>query len=190
MNSICIFCGSSKGNKAAYIEAAVHLGKTLAKRNIKIVYGAGNVGLMGEIADAALAENGYVIGVIPEFLKGWEVCHDGLSELTVTETMHQRKQLMSEISDGFIALPGGFGTLDELFEILTWKQLQLHQKPIGLLNVNGYYDHAIAHIKQMVAEGFLKEANLDLLIIENDLEALLEKMNSFPVRETEGKWIT
>lgn len=190
MKSLAIFCGSSKGNKPVYTETARAIGAHLAKNNIKLVYGAGNVGLMGEVADATLDNGGYVIGVIPDFLKKWEVCHEGLTELFVTETMHERKQKMVEVSDGFLIIPGGFGTLDEFFEILTWKQLRLHKKPIGVLNVDGYYNFLIAHINKMVEDGFLKEENLPLVLIEENWETLLEKMSSLPVVEADAKWIS
>lgn len=189
MKSLAIFCGSSKGNKPVYTETARAIGTHLAKNNIKLVYGAGNVGLMGEVADATLDDGGYVIGVIPDFLKKWEVCHEGLTELFVTETMHERKQKMAEISDGFLVIPGGFGTLDEFFEILTWKQLRLHKKPIGLLNVDGYYNFVIAHINKMVDDGFLKKENVDLVFIEENWEVLLEKMSSQPTVEADAKWL-
>lgn len=162
----------------------------MAEREMLLVYGAGNVGLMGVLADSMLENGGKVLGVIPQFLKNWEVCHTNLTELIVTDTMHQRKQIIDERSDAVIALPGGFGTLDELFEILTWKQLQLHSKPIGVLNVNGYYDHIIAHCKKMVADGFLKAANFNLLIEGKTVEELLEKLEKKEVLiQNDGKWI-
>ena len=189
MKSLALFCGSSKGNQPIYRQNARQIGSYLAKNNIKLVYGAGNVGLMGEAADAALDDGGYVIGVIPDFLKKWEVCHEGLNELYITETMHERKQKMAEISDGFLIIPGGYGTLDEFFEILTWKQLRLHTKPIGLLNLNGYYDFLIGHIQKMVDDGFLKKENVELVFIENDFETLIEKMRALPVVEANSKWL-
>lgn len=189
MKSLAIFCGSSKGNKPVYTETARAIGSHLAKNNIKLVYGAGNVGLMGEVADATLDAGGYVIGVIPDFLKKWEVCHEGLNELFVTETMHERKQKMVEVSDGFLIIPGGFGTLDEFFEILTWKQLRLHNKPIGVLNVDGYYDFVIEHINKMVEDGFLKKENVELVFIENDWETLFEKMKNNKGPEAAAKWL-
>ena len=188
MKSICVFCGSSKGYSAIYEKSAKQLGTTLAKKNRRLVYGAGNVGLMGVIADAALAAGGEVLGVIPQFLKEWEVCHTGLTELVVTKTMHERKWIMEERSDGVIVLPGGFGTLDEFFEILTWKQLRLHNKPIGLLNVNGYYDPLLAHVEMMAKEGFLKESNFFLFCVSDDVEELLGKMAK-PINVEGGKWV-
>ena len=188
MKSICVFCGSSKGFNSMYSDVARLVGAIFARRNIRLVYGAGNIGLMGEMADAVLENGGQVLGVIPEFLKEKEVCHTGLTELVVTKTMHQRKEIMAGNSDGFIVLPGGFGTLDEFFEILTWRQLRLHNKPIGVLNVNGYYDHLLAHVKQMWREGFLREANLSLMTVSEDIPELLEKMTQ-PANIAEEKWL-
>lgn len=188
MKSICVFCGSSKGFDSLHSDVARVLGVMLAKRNIRLVYGAGNIGLMGVIADAVLENGGQVLGVIPGFLKEKEVCHTGLTELIVTNTMHKRKEIMAENSDGFIILPGGYGTLDEFFEILTWRQLHLHNKPIGVLNVNGYYDHLLAHVKHMWREGFLREANLSLITVSEDIPELLEKMAQ-PANLAEEKWL-
>ena len=143
---------------------------------------------MGILADAALAEGGEVIGVIPDFLKKKEVCHTGLTELIVTRTMHERKQIMADRSDGFIILPGGFGTLDEFFEILTWRQLRLHNKPIGILDIGGFYQHLLAHIKLMWEKGFLREANLALVTSADNLADLLEKMAQ-PINLAEEKWL-
>lgn len=188
MHSIAVFCGSSPGRNPIYKEMAIELGRTFARRGITLVYGAGNIGLMGAMADAVLENGGKVIGSIPHFIKEKEVCHTGLTELHTVDSMHQRKQIMAELADGFITLPGGFGTLDELFEILTWKQLQLHAKPIGLLNWNGYYDHLIAHIGHMIEEGFIKPHHRDLLIVAPDLDNLLDQMLQAP-RHFDTKWI-
>jgi len=188
MKSIAVYCGSSKGNKPLFIETAQKVGRILADKNIELIYGAGNVGLMGETADATLAAGGKVCGIIPQFLKDWEVCHEGLTELIVTETMHERKQIMVDRSDAFIAMPGGFGTLDELFEILTWGQLQLHNKPIGVLNVGGYYDHLLAHIQNIADSGFMQPANLGLVLSDDNIEGLLTKMENF-VQPTADKWV-
>lgn len=187
LKSICIFCGSSKGFSPKYEAVSKQLGKQLAEQNIEIIYGAGNVGLMGVVADAALDAGGKVVGIIPDFLKKWEVYHENLTELIVTETMHQRKWIMDERSDSVIVLPGGFGTLDELFEILTWGQLQLHEKPIGILNIDGFYDPLLGHINNMVKEGFVKEVNLDLFVVANSIDALLDKMCNTKSTKT-GKW--
>ena len=188
MKSIAVFCGSAAGNNPIYTQLAAELGRTFARRGITLVYGAGNVGLMGVMADAALESGGRVVGAIPNFIKDMEVCHTGLTELITVESMHERKRIMADKADGFISLPGGFGTMDELFEILTWKQLQLHRNPVGLLNWNGYYDHLIAHIGRMVEEGFLKAVNRQLLIVSPDLDTLLDEMEKAP-RDFETKWI-
>ena len=188
MNSIAVFCGSSSGFGNIYKEAAEHLGEIFAKRKIKLVFGAGNVGLMGVMADSVLKNHGEVLGVIPDFLKAKEVCHTGLTELKVTKSMHERKAYMDDNCDGVIMLPGGFGTLDEFFEMLTWKQLHLHAKPIGIWNVNGYYDHLLKHIENMVKAGFVKKINLRLYCVSDDLGDLLEKMNSSSFEKV-GKWV-
>ena len=188
MNSIAVFCGSSAGKNPLYTQLAIDLGRTFARRGITLVYGAGNIGLMGAMADAVLENGGTVFGSIPHFIKEKEVCHMGLTELVTVNSMHERKQMMAEKADGFITLPGGFGTLDELFEILTWKQLQLHRKPIGLLNWNGYYDHLIDHVDRMIQEGFIKPHHRQLLLIENDLDALLGAMERAP-GHFDTKWI-
>ena len=190
IKAISVFCGSSTGFPPIYTQTAQLLGKSLAEKNIELVYGAGNIGLMGIVADATLENGGKVLGVIPEFLKNWEVCHTGLTELIVTDNMHQRKQIIDERSDAVIALPGGYGTLDELFEILTWRQLHLHNKPIGVLNVNGYYDHMILHCKKMVEDGFLKADNLNLFVVAKKVEEMLAKLNeNVELMKNEGKWI-
>jgi len=188
MKSIAIYCGSSKGHDPIYAQAAQRTGELFAAREIELIYGAGNVGLMGEVADAALAKGGKVCGIIPEFLKNWEVYHRGITELIVTETMHQRKQIMADRSEGFIALPGGFGTLDELFEIATWGQLRLHAKPIGILNVNGYYDGILAHMKHMTETGFLKLENKNMIAVSDNIEDLLAQMSNMDFKATD-KWI-
>jgi len=188
LNSICVFCGSSEGNDIQVLDQALALGRTFAQQNITLVYGAAKIGVMGKVAEGALSGKGKVIGVIPEFLKLKEVVHLGLSELIVNKNMHERKMKMQEISDGFITLPGGFGTLEELFEIMTWSQLGLHQKPIGLLNVNGFYDNLLAMLKHMVKRGYLKMENYELLIVDSEIESLLEKMRSYDAPPT-PKWL-
>ncbi|MEO1257886.1 MAG: TIGR00730 family Rossman fold protein [Bacteroidota bacterium] len=188
MKSICVFCGSSKGTSPKYVELARSVGKYLAEQKIKLVYGAGNIGLMGEAAEAALKAGGEVLGVIPQFLKHKEVYHTGLTELVITTTMHERKWIMDERSDGVIVLPGGFGTLDEFFEILTWKQLGLLSKPIGILNVEGFYDHLLAHANHMVREGFVRESNLGLYCVADNLTDLILLMDA-PSNQTEEKWL-
>ncbi|WP_174874322.1 TIGR00730 family Rossman fold protein [Vogesella oryzae] len=189
IQSICLFCGSSSGSNPAYSAAARELGATLAERAITLVYGGGNIGLMGVAADAALAAGGRVVGVIPGFLKEKEVAHESLSELHVTQTMHERKALMEDLSGGFIALPGGFGTYDELFEMLTWGQLSVHQKPIGLLNVAGFFDPLLAMVQHGVREGFIREANLQLFVVADTLPELLERMNSYRAAPV-TKWLS
>jgi uncharacterized protein (TIGR00730 family) len=179
LKAIAVFCGSSEGNDPVIITQAGLLGETLAKEKITLVYGAAKIGIMGKVAQASLNNHGKVIGVIPDFLKLKEVVHLGLQELITTKNMHDRKLKMHEISDGFITLPGGFGTFEELFEIITWAQLGLHQKPIGLLNINGFYDDLINMLETMVAKGFLKIENLDLLIIDSTVDSLIKKMKTF-----------
>jgi len=181
LNSICVFCGSSNGNDENIGNIASELGSYFAQNNITLVYGAAKIGVMGQVAQAALTNKGKVIGVIPEFLKLKEVVHLGLSELITTKDMHERKMKMQELADGFIALPGGFGTLEELFEILTWSQLRLHHKPIGLLNVNGFYDELLALLLTMVDKGFLKMEHYELLLVGTSVEGLLRKMRNFKV---------
>ena len=188
IKKICVFCGSSEGNDITIISKAQELGEIFAKEEIVLVYGASKIGIMGKIAQASLDNHGKVIGVIPEFLKLKEVVHLGLNELITTTNMHERKLKMHELSDGFITLPGGFGTLEELFEIITWAQLGLHQKPIGLLNINGFYDDLISMLETMVSKGFLKMQNLELLIVDDSIESLLNKMRNFKPKQV-PKWL-
>jgi uncharacterized protein (TIGR00730 family) len=176
MRRICVFCGSRPGVRPAYREAAEGLGKLFAERGIELVYGGGNVGLMGIIADACLAAGGKVVGVIPRALLEWEVGHEGLTRLEVVDSMHTRKARMAELADGFIALPGGLGTFEELFEILTWAQLGFHNKPVGLLNIEGYYLPLIQMLDRGVSEGFMKGENRGLLQVDENLFALLRSM--------------
>ena len=179
MKSIAVFCGSSEGNDSTIIDEAYVLGQTLAKENISLVYGAAKIGIMGQVAKGTLNENGKVIGIIPHFLKTKEVVHEGLTELIVTNHMHDRKVIMYERSDGFMIIPGGFGTMDEFFEITTWGQLGLHGKPIGILNTNGYYDHLLAQAKLMVSKGFLKQENLNAVVVDDTIDGLLNKMKMY-----------
>jgi uncharacterized protein (TIGR00730 family) len=176
LKRVCVFCGSNPGLRADYRITAQSLAVALARHNFGLIYGGGNVGLMGHIADAMLQAGGEVIGVIPRALRDKEVAHQGVTELRVVDTMHQRKAMMNELSDAFIALPGGFGTLDEFFEILTWSQLGIHAKPCGLLNVAGYYDSLLAMLDHAVAEGFLWPAHRRMVIAENDAEVLLQQL--------------
>lgn len=188
MKRITVFCGSSFGNEAIYKEQATLLGQTLAKHNIELVYGGANVGLMGAVADGVLNEGGKVIGVLPDFLRSKEIAHTGLTELILVESMHERKTKMNDLCDGVIALPGGFGTLDELFEMITWAQLGLHKKPIAILNINGFYDSLIELLQTMTDKGLLKEANQKMLLVSDDIEDLLDKMKNY-TPPTVGKWI-
>ncbi|PHR95934.1 MAG: TIGR00730 family Rossman fold protein [Leeuwenhoekiella sp.] len=179
ISRLCVFCGSSEGNDPKIVEEAKHLGEVFAARNIALVYGGSQLGIMGAVAKSCLEAGGKAIGIIPEFLKTKEIVHTGLDELMTTETMHERKLKMQEVSDGFITLPGGFGTFEELFEIITWSQLGLHHKPIGLLNTNGFYDALIEMLDEMVKRGFLKQDNRDLLLVDTDINRLLDAMEHF-----------
>ena len=187
MKRVCVFCGSNAGARPEYGDAARDLAGVMARRGLGLVFGGGNVGLMGMLADAMLQAGGEVIGVIPQALVARELAHRGVTELRIVETMHQRKALMNELSDAFIALPGGFGTLDELFEILTWSQLGIHGKPCGLLNVSGYYDSLVAMLDHAFNERLLRPAHRELVITDTDANALLQRLASFaPVQA--GKW--
>lgn len=189
LKNINVFCGSSPGTEKIFEEQAYQLGKTLAGQNIGLVYGGASVGLMGTVANGVMENNGKAIGILPKFLKGKEIAHENLTELILVETMHERKTKMDELSDGVIGLPGGFGTLEELFEMLTWAQLGLHKKPVAILNVNGFYNELLSFIQTMVDKGFLKEINRDMLLISSEINDLLEKMNSYEAPGVE-KWIT
>ncbi|MGI8477792.1 MAG: TIGR00730 family Rossman fold protein [Thermomicrobiales bacterium] len=186
--SICVFCGSNVGSRQAYAAAAERLGAFLAASGIRLVYGGGRVGLMGVVASAALAAGGEVVGVIPEALARREVAHESLTELHVVETMHERKAKMASLADGFIALPGGFGTFEELCEILTWSQLGLHRKPIGIVDVHGFYDGLIALFDHAVDEGFLRPDHRALVIHDDDAARLLARMRAFRPPVT-TKWL-
>jgi uncharacterized protein (TIGR00730 family) len=175
MKRICVFCGSSPGHDPRYLEAARTMGQTLARRGLGLVYGGGSVGLMGAVADAALAAGGEVIGVIPEVLQIRELAHRSLTTLHVVGSMHERKALMAELSDGFVALPGGMGTLEELSEVLTWAQLGLHARPIGLLDVAGYYQPLADFFDRAVGAGFLRPAHRALLLVGHDPGVLLDR---------------
>lgn len=179
LKRICVFCGSSVGARPAYGAAARELGCTLAERGLGIVFGGGKVGLMGVVADAALAAGGEAIGVIPEALVAREIGHSGLTKLHVVRSMHQRKTLMADLAEAFIALPGGYGTFEEFFEAVTWTQLGIHQKPCGLLNVDGYYDALLALLGRAVADGFIREANRALVLDAPDVPTLLQKLEAF-----------
>ncbi|QYF93783.1 TIGR00730 family Rossman fold protein [Massilia sp. PAMC28688] len=176
MKSIAVYCGANPGTDPVYAAAARALGRLLAQRGMTVVYGGGHVGLMGVIADAALAAGGRVIGVIPQQLVDRELAHAGLTELFVVRNMHERKAMMAELADGFVAMPGGMGTLEELFEMLTWSQLEIHAKPIGVLNVAGFYDQLAQFIAHAASEGFIRAQHRDLMMVESDPEALLARL--------------
>ncbi|WP_281636641.1 TIGR00730 family Rossman fold protein [Flavobacterium marginilacus] len=188
MKRITVFCGSSSGTEEIYTSQAALLGQKLAKRNIELVYGGAKVGLMGAVADGVLNAGGKAIGVLPNFLRSKEIAHPALTKLILVDTMHERKTKMNDLCDGVIALPGGFGTLDELFEMLTWGQLGLHKKPIAILNVDGYFDALIVFVHTMKEKGLLKEVNQQMLLISSDIDDLLEKMENYTAPAV-GKWI-
>lgn len=179
MKSICVYCGANFNGDPVLRASVEKLAAVMAENNISLVYGGGSVGLMGVIADELLKRDGHVTGVIPQFLMDKEVGHKGITEMIVTNNMHERKQKMADLADGFVILPGGFGTLEEFFEVLTWLQLGLHNKAIGVLNVNGFYDHLFAQMDVMVEHKLLKPANRDLVFNESDAEALVTKMQHF-----------
>ncbi|MFX0556819.1 TIGR00730 family Rossman fold protein [Maribacter sp. CXY002] len=188
MKSVVVFCGSSEGTEMAYTAMGYELGSELAKKGIRLVYGGAKIGIMGKVAQGALENGGEVIGVIPEFLKKKEVFHDSLSELIITKNMHERKLAMHDLSDGILMLPGGFGTLEEFFEMLTWGQLGLHQFPIGILNTNGFYDELLLMLQKMVSKGFVKLENYQAILVDQDISQLLEKMENY-VPLPIPKWI-
>ncbi len=188
MKSVCVFCGSSMGVHPIYKKSAYNLGKQIAKENLSLVYGGGSVGLMGVLADAVMEHGGEVTGIIPRFLYEEEVGHDGLTELIIVDSMHERKQKMAELAQGFIAMPGGIGTMEELFEIFTWSQLALIKKPVALFNVNNFFDDITHFFNKLVREGFIKEVTINMLIISNNIPELLAKMKAFNYREI-PKWI-
>ena len=191
MQSLCVFCGSSKGVDPAFVEAARWLGKTLAEKKIKLVFGGGKIGLMGELARSCLNHGGEVVGIIPRFLAKKEIAYEGISELIDVDSMHERKLKMSQLADGFMALPGGYGTLEEFCEILTWVQLSLISKPIGIWNVKGFFNPLITQFDQMVASGFLKQSNLKFFAESGNGSELLIKMEelSAAVDSFEDKFI-
>lgn len=189
MKRISVFCGSSPGVDPIFEKEAHKLGQLLAQQEIGLVYGGAKVGLMGAVADGALSQGGQVVGVIPGFLRTKEVAHEGLTELVLVDTMHQRKTKMSELSDGVIALPGGFGTAEELFEMLTWAQLGLHQKPIGLLNVGRFYDALHTFVQSMHNNGFIKSIHQEMLLSHADAASLLQLMRAYKAPVVK-KWIS
>jgi len=188
LNSICVFCGSSTGNNQFIIEIAKKLGAILAKKNINLVYGGAKVGLMGIIADTIIENKGKVIGVIPDFFSENEIAHQNLNNLIYVKSMAERKAVLAELSDAFIALPGGYGTLDELFEMLTASQLDLHRKPIGLLNVDNYFGFLINQFERMVSDNFLKNEHRLMLLDDNEPERLIKKLQQY-IPPSQDKWI-
>ena len=188
MHSVCVFCGSNTGAGEVYAEAARTLARAIARRRLKLVYGGGNIGLMGILADAALGAGAHVIGVIPRRLVEKEVAHSGLTEQRIVETMHERKALMAELSDAFVALPGGLGTLDETFEMLTWAQLGYHRKPCALLDVNGYFGRLAAFLDHAVEQRFVTAAHRAMLIIEREPDAALDRLTTTSLPDV-SKWM-
>lgn len=188
LRSIAVFCGSSRGDDPDFAMQARQLGEDLALRGIEVVYGGAMVGLMNEVAEGALSAGGRIIGVMPRFLADKEIAHQCLTEMVLVDSMHERKMAMNERSDGVIALPGGYGTLDELFEMVTWAQLGLHFKPIGILNTKGFYDPLIAQVGMMTRHGFLKAVHRDMLIVSDEISSLLHSMQHFRPPTT-GKWL-
>jgi uncharacterized protein (TIGR00730 family) len=186
VRSVCVFCGSNPGRRPAYLEAVGELATLLATRGVRIVYGGNSVGTMGALADCALAAGGEVVGVVPEQLAGVELLHDGLTELHLVGSMHERKALMGDLADGFVALPGGLGTLEELAEVLTWSQIGLHHKPVGLLNTTGYYVHLLAFLDHAVAERFLRPDDRALVLTAATPAALLDAMGRWRPREDQA----
>jgi len=184
LRRVCIFCGSSTGVRPEYRAAAEEIAVQLAKRNVGIVFGGGCIGLMGVVADTALAHGAHVIGVIPSAMVAREIAHRGLPDLRVVASMHERKALMASLSDAFIALPGGFGTFEEFCEVVTWTQLGLHRKPCGLLNVAGYYDPLVGLFDRAVADGFIRPENRHIVVADSDPEALIERLVARPVAAT------
>lgn len=189
MNRVCVYCGSNPGRVPEYVAAGERLGRLLAERGIGLVYGGSSLGVMGAVANAALAGGAEVIGVIPSALATREVAHPRLSELVVVESMHERKAKMAELSDAFVALPGGWGTMEEIFEALTWAQLGLHRKPCGLLNVAGYFDHLEAFLEHAMGEAFVRAEYKPMMMVEEDPEKLLERFRSYEPPRVK-KWIS
>lgn len=188
MNRVCVYCGSNPGASPAYVAAAHALGRELARRGLGLVYGGASVGVMGAVADAVLAEGGTVTGVIPHFFAVKEVAHPGLDELLVVDSMHERKARMADLSDGFIALPGGWGTLEEIFEVLTWAQLGLHAKPCGLLNVDGYFDDLDRFLERAVVEAFVRPEYRPMIMLDDAADRLLDRFAAYRAPRVR-KWI-
>lgn len=189
VESVCVFCGSSEGNSPTYARAAKTLGETIAHRGLRLVYGGGKVGLMGTVADAALERGGEVVGVIPEALFEKEIGHTGLTDLKVVGSMHERKQLMADLADGFVAMPGGYGTFEEFMEVLSWAQLSIHEKPCALLSVEGFFDPLLELFDAAVEKGFVYPDHRSLVLSEETPKSLLNAMENYPPPETK-KWIS
>ena len=190
MKSIVVFCGSSYGYNEVYADVAYQLGTVMAEKQIEVVYGGSKLGLMGALAEGALQNGGRVVGIIPHFLRTKEIAHENLTEMLLVDTMHERKLKMHEMSEGIIAMPGGWGTMEELFEMMTWAQLGLHQKPIGILNINGFYEPFMALLNNMVTEGFVKEDFMKMIIVSQDIFELLELMWNYEPTRDVPKWIS
>ncbi len=190
LKSVCVYCGASSKVRESYKEAAIELGRQFAHQGTKLVYGGGDVGIMGIVANSVMQNNGEVTGIIPHFLDKLEVGHTGLTELILTENMHERKNMMAEMSEAFVVLPGGLGTLEEFFEVATWKQLGLHDKPIVIFNVDGYWDHLIQLIDHQIEENFAKPANKDLFSVATNVEEVIQQLNNAPKSTTDiaSKW--
>jgi uncharacterized protein (TIGR00730 family) len=188
MKSLCVFCGSNHGNAVAYAAVARELGAALAARGIELIYGGSHVGLMGVVADAVLAGGGKGTGVLPRFMADKELAHTGITKLHLVDTMHERKRLMAELAEGFVALPGGFGTCEEIFEAMTWGQLHLHKFPCALLNVDGYYDSLVEFLRISVVKGFVRPEQFDALIVARSVDDLFARFAGFKPEESE-KWI-
>jgi uncharacterized protein (TIGR00730 family) len=176
---ICVFCGSSDGARPEYLDIARRAGRSLVERGYGVVYGGANRGLMGAVADSALEAGGEVLGVLPFGLQRMEVAHEGLTRLEIVDTLHERKARMMELSSGFLVLPGGHGTLEEFFEVLTWLQLAIHHDPVGLLDLNGFYRHVVAHLDGAASEGFIRTEHREMLLVEDDLDRLLDAMEDY-----------
>lgn len=177
LKSVCVFCGSQQGARAEYLDAARDLARACAARDMLVVYGGGHVGMMGALADEMLANNGRIVGIIPRHLMRSELAHRGLTELNIVESMHDRKRVMAERSDAFVVLPGGYGTFEEMFEMVTWLQLRLQSKPIGILNIEGYYDRLLDFLRHAASEGFIRPEHWDLIIVEHGVELLLDRLD-------------
>ena len=188
MQRICVYCGSSRGARPDYVDAAEELADVLVRQELELVYGGASMGIMGVIANRVLAQGGKVHGVIPKLLEKKEIAHTGLTELHVVTSMHERKSMMAALSDGFIAMPGGFGTLEELIEIVTWGQLQFHDKPVGVLNIRNYFDHLLSYLDHAVTEGFLKPENREMLLQDADPAGLVQQFERYTAPRVE-KWI-